>query len=101
MKNEKELDEITTLKLQKFISESERITTEAKELNSKLTLEIIKPSLVTSRQDELRCSIKFNDITGSPFLDLREKTGFSSEHIQLQLNEVRLLLKWLKDRGIE
>ena len=63
LKKEKEqstLDEITTLKLQKFISESERITTEAKELNSQLTLNIPISSLTDSKNATIICTIKFD-----------------------------------------
>ena len=97
-----DLNELSRLKLQKFILESERITKEAKELNNQLTLKIPVSSNYTNSNGSIDCTIKFDITTGTPYLQLYKFKEFGSgSYIDFQLNDLRLLIEWLKDRGIE
>lgn len=79
------------LKLSNFILETERITKEAKELNDRLKYNIT---------EDKTCKITFNDKTGTPAVELNYSRPYSYNNIKLELDEVRNLIIWLKDRGI-
>ena len=79
------------IKLQRYVSEIERITNETKELNERLTFNLSEKKEVT---------IKFHGKTGMPYVALRV-WGSIYGSLDLELSEVRDLITWLKNFGIE
>jgi hypothetical protein len=83
--------DVERLKLSNFVLESERITKAAKELNDKLTLQLSKNKT---------CKIQFDTTTGVPHMILYEP-GVLGSLMTLELDEIRDVILWLKDRGIK
>ncbi len=87
-----EEDEQVKIRLQRFISESERITMESKDLTEKLTFEW---------GEEQTIRIRFHDESGIPYLELRDWRGIHNlPSIKIELSNFRDILRWLKNMGI-
>lgn len=87
-----ELNDETKLKLQRFLSEVERLTKETKELNEKLTIKFA---------DGTECKIQFDTTTGIPYLQFWNMRGIMGNMIKIQFDDMRNLLTWLKNMGLE
>jgi hypothetical protein len=89
-----DLDAQTKVRLQRFISENERITNEAKDLNDKLSFYI-------DNEKRINCSVQFDSKTGIPYIKIKEYSEYRSNNIDIKLSQFRNMLTWLKNLGIE
>jgi hypothetical protein len=85
-------DESTMNKLQLFLAKNESITKGVADLNK----------LLTYKCGDKECKVQFHETTGIPYVKITEGISFSYYHwVKLELDDLRQVIKWLKDVGIE